>query len=777
MDPLLVTSSPYIQEQHDFQSASSTPAHFDINHSESPYLVDSYSFDQDFAPDSGHFPHTPSYNGSYQNSPYSVLSDLPNFDNTDGPDALALFEDNPSGISITEEYDPAEYDVPNATGLLTFDEHYMSAVESANAHVSVSITPPSYDNAPSPSAYDHASPASSNGADDDRSRASSASSYMPPNSPPLNDFTQNFESMHFESPSWSTSQLPGDRHSPPAQKPHSPPQLVIPDISSPATTVHDEPPTINAPEGDGISSGPQLHIVPATPISGGGGVTQNIAFLQQGNAQENNQQSWDQPQHLNPRGANQSLASSSQYTEQSQPFYPGSNHSSPGMSYAPMPQDSSSARSRSQQNFLIPQVPLARSRSLSDTSLRPPTWDTAPMSNVGTVNMNDVLPGPGSASPSPSPMLGTQRLPSSAGSQQTTFGQTLAPPNRLPQHSSFGPPGSNMQPNYGSRMTTDFLSVDIGATNLRRAKSDSMRSNFGHRQVRSEDLRHSSYSPSLSATMYPPVGQSAQEFIRNANRQQFLHPTQAIIPSIRQGHHRRSSSGSRERPIGWNNAVGSSRPSPYPSPSASPRPGYPQLPTGPELGMSIPTQPHPMSAELGMSLSGLMDAAGMNLQVGVGSEAMTVTKVNVTTPSTADASQKRRKQPANFACPVPGCGSTFTRHFNLKGHLRSHAEEKPYQCKWPGCGKGFARQHDCKRHEQLHLNIRPYPCEGCKKNFARMDALNRHLRSEGGAECRKIQKEMRPNGEEAHEASDASTSSSSLKPDPDANWGGGSIVM
>ena len=60
------------------------------------------------------------------------------------------------------------------------------------------------------------------------------------------------------------------------------------------------------------------------------------------------------------------------------------------------------------------------------------------------------------------------------------------------------------------------------------------------------------------------------------------------------------------------------------------------------------------------------------------------------------------------------------------GHLRSHAEEKPYQCKWPGCGKGFARQHDCKRHEQLHLNIRPYPCEGCKKNFARMDALNRH---------------------------------------------------
>jgi len=114
----------------------------------------------------------------------------------------------------------------------------------------------------------------------------------------------------------------------------------------------------------------------------------------------------------------------------------------------------------------------------------------------------------------------------------------------------------------------------------------------------------------------------------------------------------------------------------------------------------------------------------------------------VTTPSTADASHRRRKQPANFQCPVPGCGSTFTRHFNLKGHLRSHAEEKPNQCKWPGCGKGCARQHDCKRHEQLHLNIRPYPCEGCKKNFARMDALTRHLLSEDGAKCRKLHEEV-----------------------------------
>lgn len=37
---------------------------------------------------------------------------------------------------------------------------------------------------------------------------------------------------------------------------------------------------------------------------------------------------------------------------------------------------------------------------------------------------------------------------------------------------------------------------------------------------------------------------------------------------------------------------------------------------------------------------------------------------------------------------VPGCGSTFTRHFNLKGHLRSHNDERPYKCLYDGCPKG-----------------------------------------------------------------------------------------
>lgn len=99
-----------------------------------------------------------------------------------------------------------------------------------------------------------------------------------------------------------------------------------------------------------------------------------------------------------------------------------------------------------------------------------------------------------------------------------------------------------------------------------------------------------------------------------------------------------------------------------------------------------------------------------------------------------------QKHPATFQCHL--CPKRFTRAYNLRSHLRTHTDERPFVC--TVCGKAFARQHDRKRHEGLHSGEKKFICRGdlsrggqwgCGRRFARADALGRHFRSEAGRIC------------------------------------------
>jgi hypothetical protein len=238
------------------------------------------------------YPNTPSYNGSYYNSPFSQHSELVELD---------FLQDLPSGPTATSgvnEYEPSEYDTPNQGGsLLMFptDQDFMSP-----RFPSSNVAADGQRARGSP--FDHGSPVSSPGLDDNshggrHSRASSVASnqaspssqHPGPLSPqptfqpsPRLDVLSSFGNMSVRTPTWSSQPLP-NTHSPhigaELQKPQSPPRLTLP----PGMTVSPEPtavPKINAPDGKD-ENGVLFNIVPATPVGGGGaGVRQHTPFQQ-----------------------------------------------------------------------------------------------------------------------------------------------------------------------------------------------------------------------------------------------------------------------------------------------------------------------------------------------------------------------------------------------------------------------------------------------------------------------------------------------------------------
>ncbi|CAK5268266.1 unnamed protein product [Mycena citricolor] len=71
-------------------------------------------------------------------------------------------------------------------------------------------------------------------------------------------------------------------------------------------------------------------------------------------------------------------------------------------------------------------------------------------------------------------------------------------------------------------------------------------------------------------------------------------------------------------------------------------------------------------------------------------------KKEVASTKIRSASAARRMNKAVFNCTVPGCPSTFTARHNLKNHMNSHQNNRPFVC--PGCSFSFTTQGVMNRH-------------------------------------------------------------------------------
>ena len=102
-------------------------------------------------------------------------------------------------------------------------------------------------------------------------------------------------------------------------------------------------------------------------------------------------------------------------------------------------------------------------------------------------------------------------------------------------------------------------------------------------------------------------------------------------------------------------------------------------------------------------------------------------------PNSGQRQGTRSPSTKKHRCPY--CATEFTRHHNLKSHLLTHSQEKPYVCST--CQSRFRRLHDLKRHTKLHTGERPHTCPKCGRKFARGDALARHNKGPGGCAGRR----------------------------------------
>jgi len=234
-------------------------------------------------------PHTPSYNGSFNGSPFSQHSEL-DFSGEDISFELL------NGLSTMEKYEPSDYEGPsgglgtgtNSLLMFTQDADYMSPHFSPDAHRS-----PLDHSSPSDNGDEQAPYTSDNHG---HSRSPSAIAQSPPPQVQSHDVTQSFGNISIHTPNWGTQPLPS--HSPhlPAQKSQSPPRLIMPegvlDSAHPISqhqhsrslsdTMPTSGPKINVPDQDGGDhhDGPSFHFVPATPVGGTGDERLGAPFQQ-----------------------------------------------------------------------------------------------------------------------------------------------------------------------------------------------------------------------------------------------------------------------------------------------------------------------------------------------------------------------------------------------------------------------------------------------------------------------------------------------------------------
>ncbi len=98
---------------------------------------------------------------------------------------------------------------------------------------------------------------------------------------------------------------------------------------------------------------------------------------------------------------------------------------------------------------------------------------------------------------------------------------------------------------------------------------------------------------------------------------------------------------------------------------------------------------------------------GVELTNNSSSALLDIDIANIHIPST---SNQQPTHSGKHPCTELNCGKHFLSNADLKRHLRTHSNVRPYGCTFPGCSKEFGRRHHAINHIlSMHLKKKKMP--------------------------------------------------------------------
>ena len=86
------------------------------------------------------------------------------------------------------------------------------------------------------------------------------------------------------------------------------------------------------------------------------------------------------------------------------------------------------------------------------------------------------------------------------------------------------------------------------------------------------------------------------------------------------------------------------------------------------------------------------------------------------------------KYNAQVECQI--CSKVITNKYNLKLHMRTHSDERPFSCEV--CPKTFKTKQYLSLHMRLHTGDERFTCEICNRTCVNQPALIKHMRLHTG---------------------------------------------